>query len=30
MSDSSRVQIERYLNSMWLDIREEIAKDRNV
>jgi protease-4 len=30
MSDSSRVQIERYLNSMWQDIREEIAKDRNV
>ena len=30
MSDSSRVQIERYLNSMWLDIREEVAKDRNV
>lgn len=30
MSDSSRVQIERYLNSMWLDIRQEIAKDRNV
>jgi protease-4 len=30
MSDSSRVQIERYLNSMWDDIREDISKDRKV
>jgi protease-4 len=27
MSDSSRLQIERYLNSMWGDIRTDIAKD---
>lgn len=30
MSDSSRVQVERYLNSMWEDIRKDIAADRNV
>jgi protease-4 len=30
MSDSSRLQIERYLSSMWDDIRKDIAKDRNV
>jgi protease IV len=30
MSDSSRVQVERYLNSMWEDIRKDIAIDRNV
>lgn len=30
MSDSSRVQIERYLNSMWLSIRKDISNDRKV
>lgn len=30
MSDSSRVQIERYLGSMWEDIRTDISKERNV
>jgi len=30
MSDSSRVQIERYLTSMWEDIRLDIAEERNV
>lgn len=30
MSDSSRVQMERYLTSMWSDIRKDIAKDRNL
>jgi protease-4 len=30
MSDSSRVQVERYLTSMWSDIRSDIAADRNV
>jgi protease-4 len=30
MSDSSRVQVQRYLNSMWDDIRKDIASDRNV
>lgn len=30
MSDSSRVQMERYVNSMWLDIRKEIGKDRKI
>ncbi len=30
MSDSSRVQIERYLTSMWEDIRTDISKERNV
>ena len=30
MSDSSRVQIERYLNSMWLSIRKDISIDRKV
>jgi protease-4 len=30
MSDSARVQIERYLTSMWDDIRTDIAKERNV
>lgn len=30
MSDSSRAQVERYLNSMWEDIRKDIAADRNV
>ncbi len=30
MSDSSRVQIERYLTSMWGDIRSDISLDRKV
>lgn len=30
MSDSSRVQIERYLTSMWEDIRTDIAADRKI
>jgi protease-4 len=30
MSDSARVQIERYITSMWDDIRTDISKDRNV
>ncbi len=30
MSDSSRVQIERYLSSMWRDIRKDISEDRKV
>ena len=30
MSDSSRLQIERYLTSLWGDIRADIAADRNV
>ncbi len=30
MSDSSRHQIERFLSSIWLDIRKDIAADRNV
>jgi protease-4 len=30
MSDSSRVQINRYLQSMWLDIRKDISSDRGV
>jgi len=30
MSDSSRVQIERYLTSMWEDIRTDISADRKV
>lgn len=30
MSDSSRVQIERYLTSMWEDIRTDISIDRKV
>lgn len=30
MSDSSRVQIERYMSSLWLDYRKAIAKDRKV
>ena len=30
MSDSARVQIERYLTSMWEDIRTDIAKERKV
>lgn len=30
MSDSSRLQVERYISSMWGDIRKDIAADRNV
>ena len=30
MSDSSRVQMERYITSMWSDIRKDIAKDRKL
>jgi protease-4 len=30
MSDSSRTQIERYITSMWEDIRTDISKDRKV
>lgn len=30
MSDSSRLQMERYMTSMWLDIRKEIGKDRKI
>lgn len=30
MSDSSRVQIERYINSIWDDVCDEIAKDRGI
>ena len=30
MSDSSRLQIQRYLTSIWADIRLDISKDRKV
>ncbi len=30
MSDSSRVQVERYMNSMWEDMRNDIAVDRKI
>lgn len=30
MSDSSRLQLERYITSMWQDIRSDIANDRKV
>ena len=30
MSDSSRVQIDRYMTSLWLDYRKAIAKDRKT
>ena len=30
MSDSSRVQIERYISSMWTDIKIDIAQDRKT
>lgn len=30
MSDSSRLQMERYISSMWEDIRNEIATDRKL
>ena len=30
MSDSSRLQLQRYLSSIWSDIREDIGKERNI
>lgn len=30
MSDSSRLQVERYMNSMWEEVRKDIANDRKV
>ena len=30
MSDSSRVQVERYMSSMWEDMRNDIAADRKI
>ena len=30
MSDSSRLQINRYITSLWLDYRKSIAKDRKI
>lgn len=30
MSDSSRVQIERYISEFWKEYREDVAKDRNT
>lgn len=30
ISDSSRVQMERYINSMWEDMRNDIAADRKI
>lgn len=30
LSDSSRLQIERYLNSIWFNIRTDISKDKNI
>ncbi len=30
MSDSSRLQINRYISSLWSDYRESIAKDRKI
>jgi len=30
MSDSSRVQVERYMEGLWSDFRDDIAKDRKV
>jgi protease IV len=30
MSDSSRLQVERYLSSIWSDMRSQIAKDRGI
>lgn len=30
MSDSSRVQIEKYLSSIWMDIRTDISRDRKI
>lgn len=30
MSDSSRVQVERYMEGLWSDVKSDIAKDRKV
>lgn len=30
MSDSSRMQVQRYLSSLWSDVRSQIAKDRKI
>jgi protease-4 len=30
MSDSSRLQLNRYLQSIWYDVRTDISKDRNI
>lgn len=30
MSDSSRMQVQRYLGSLWTDVRNQIAKDRKI
>ena len=30
MSDSSRVQVERYMEGLWSDFRDDISKDRKV
>lgn len=30
MSDSARLQNERYMSSMWMDMRKDISKDRKV
>ncbi len=30
MSDSSRVQVQRYMDSMWEDMRNDIASDRKI
>lgn len=30
MSDSSRLQMETYINNIWLEMRKDIAKDRNL
>jgi protease-4 len=30
MSDSSRLQVQRYMTSLWEDVREDIAKDRKI
>jgi protease-4 len=30
MSDSSRLQLQRYLSSIWVDVRKDIGKDRDI
>lgn len=30
MSDSSRLQLNRYIQSIWYDVRTDISKDRNI
>jgi protease IV len=30
MSDSSRLQVNRYLSSLWMDIRQDISTDRKI